>query len=337
MIPLFAAAPPLSGFPEFSSRDLEEVRHHIGALFTPHHLKVVGGGQRLDASVRAVQLGEISLVYDRHGADVHIDPEKLGDFFLLQLPISGTARVRVDGQERGYAPGQACLISPSVGVEMFFPRNCEHINARIEQRAFHAWLEQTTQRSLTRDLVFEPFVDLDTGQGAGLASLLRYILATCENNHALLLRPQVQRQISHLLMNTLAFSIENNYKEALTHDGAARLPYPIKRARSFIHENLKTAITPMDIAAFARVSVRSVFAGFRTYLGTSPMSYLRDLRLQAVHELLSRHAAGRISITDVAVDYGFFHFGHFAASYRAKFGELPSETLKRTLLESTAR
>jgi AraC-like DNA-binding protein len=34
-------------------------------------------------------------------------------------------------------------------------------------------------------------------------------------------------------------------------------------------------------------------------------------------------------VTAVALRWGFGHLGQFAADYRARFGELPSETLRR--------
>jgi transcriptional regulator GlxA family with amidase domain len=34
-------------------------------------------------------------------------------------------------------------------------------------------------------------------------------------------------------------------------------------------------------------------------------------------------------VSSIALDWGFWHFGEFSRAYRACFGELPSETLRR--------
>ena len=56
------------------------------------------------------------------------------------------------------------------------------------------------------------------------------------------------------------------------------------------------------------------------------MVYLKALRLNGVRKALSAAERDRMRIIDVAMDWGFEHMGHFAADYRAMFGERPSET-----------
>lgn len=41
-------------------------------------------------------------------------------------------------------------------------------------------------------------------------------------------------------------------------------------------------------------------------------------------------AAPGETVTSAATECGFFHLGHFSMSYRRHFGELPSETLRRS-------
>jgi len=57
------------------------------------------------------------------------------------------------------------------------------------------------------------------------------------------------------------------------------------------------------------------------------MEYVKQVRLaKAREEMLATQGAK--SVTSIAMEWGFNHLGHFARDYRARFGELPSQTLR---------
>jgi AraC family transcriptional regulator, ethanolamine operon transcriptional activator len=57
---------------------------------------------------------------------------------------------------------------------------------------------------------------------------------------------------------------------------------------------------------------------------------VKSVRLTAARRALQDPSA-TTSVTDVALQRGFFHLGRFAHDYRELFGESPSETLRRAL------
>lgn len=77
------------------------------------------------------------------------------------------------------------------------------------------------------------------------------------------------------------------------------------------------------------MSLRSFYVLFDRHLGTTPKQYVRQRKLERVHECLSDSSCSVRSVTELAMDYGFMHLGRFSESYRQRFGELPSETLRR--------
>jgi AraC-like DNA-binding protein len=109
------------------------------------------------------------------------------------------------------------------------------------------------------------------------------------------------------------------------------LPASTRQARDFIHARIAELPTVADIAGACGVGVRALARGFEKHLGTSPLQYMLELRLQGVREdlLASRHGS---TVTEVALHWGFTHLGIFAARYRESFGELPSETLRKAHL-----
>jgi AraC family transcriptional regulator, ethanolamine operon transcriptional activator len=75
------------------------------------------------------------------------------------------------------------------------------------------------------------------------------------------------------------------------------------------------------------VSERELRRAFAAAYGVSPARFLRLRRLHLARSRLRDGPAG--TVTDVAVDLGFFDLGRFAGDYRLLFGEFPSATLKR--------
>jgi TolB-like protein/Tfp pilus assembly protein PilF len=120
-------------------------------------------------------------------------------------------------------------------------------------------------------------------------------------------------------------------------DAASRGPVPhdVKKAVDFIRESAGRPISLSDLAAHCGVPARSLHKHFRNFLGLSPISFWRRVRLAAARaELLD--GADDISVTDVAARAGFNHFGRFAQQYRRAFGEAPSATLRRNRLTNRA-
>jgi adenylate cyclase len=64
-------------------------------------------------------------------------------------------------------------------------------------------------------------------------------------------------------------------------------------------------------------------------MAASPLEYWRRFRLAAAREELLK-GLDDTSITEVAIRFGFSHFGRFSQQYRRCFGETPSTTLRRS-------
>jgi PAS domain S-box-containing protein len=95
----------------------------------------------------------------------------------------------------------------------------------------------------------------------------------------------------------------------------------------FIEENWDKKFKVEDIANRFGISSRKVFRHFASR-GTTLMDHVKDMRLQRVRQKLVVPAPDT-TVTGVSLACGFNNLGHFARDYRRKFGELPSETLRR--------
>lgn len=109
---------------------------------------------------------------------------------------------------------------------------------------------------------------------------------------------------------------------------AVALPRDVARALEWARAHLEQPIKLERLARIAGVPPRTLETHFMRFLGTTPLAWVRQARLDhARRTLLS--SEGQASVSEVAVRCGFSQLGRFAATYRGRFGELPSETLRR--------
>lgn len=108
-------------------------------------------------------------------------------------------------------------------------------------------------------------------------------------------------------------------------------PAVIRRAVEVIETHADNpTLDATTIAAASGVGVRALQIGFRRHRQTTPMAYLRRVRLARAHEDLRRADPSRgETVAEIATRWGFVSPSHFAAQYRDAYGLRPSETLRR--------
>ncbi len=115
--------------------------------------------------------------------------------------------------------------------------------------------------------------------------------------------------------------------------GPGGLPRPVRRpdlveqGRDFMIANLQMDLTADEMAQSLGVSYRVLNFAFQDAVGVSPYQYLLTEKLHAVRRKLK---ASDVSITEACLSYGFSTPSRFARQYQRLFGELPSETRKKT-------
>lgn len=88
---------------------------------------------------------------------------------------------------------------------------------------------------------------------------------------------------------------------------------------------------PVSVSAVCdvlSVGERTLERAFQEHLGINLRAYERERRLRGAHGLILTEG-DRLSITDIAMNFSFWHLGRFAGAYAALFGCSPSETRRR--------
>ncbi len=103
----------------------------------------------------------------------------------------------------------------------------------------------------------------------------------------------------------------------------------LQEARDFIKSSAHGPIRLEDVSAALGMSARGVEVLFRSSMGLGPTAYIRHQRLHGARRALFTVKPAPGVIKETALQWGFWHMGHFSREYRGLFGESPSETLAR--------
>jgi len=319
----------------FSSSDPRQVTRDVARVFKPHSLRVRGSDSGLRAQMSTIRRGNFSVSRLEYGADVEIDPDRLDDFFLVQIPVAGSADIACGGVRFESTPRAASLVSPTLPLRMLWRAGNAQICVRFERAFVEQHCASHLGHALGAPLSFDPNLALE---GPSARYFLK-LLALCIDELTLardddgrihpLMFDRVGDQFAASLLSALLYGQTHSFSDELLRPAGRVAPHCVRRAEEYIHERYREHVTVERLAEVAGVSARTLFAGFREFRNTTPMAYLKDLRLdKARQSLLAGGAADVAQVTNIALDCGFSHLSRFAASYRSRFGETPSKTAR---------
>jgi AraC-like DNA-binding protein len=144
-------------------------------------------------------------------------------------------------------------------------------------------------------------------------------------------RAAAQVEMIETLLATLGSSTD--FQPSLADQTHRSQSVIVKAAEDYAMSHADDRIYVGDLCRAAGTSERALEYAFKNVMGLTPVSYLTRLRLHRVRRALLAATHGTATVSALALDCGFWHFGDFSRAYKDCFGELPSETLRRTPAE----
>jgi AraC-like DNA-binding protein len=309
----------------FGSRDTDEVRaflHSKEFQFDVSHRR----SRQLDLRVNGIYLPSLYIGYIQYGAPAEVRTRPARDDYWLQLPIQDHIEVTVARERIACGPDRAAVSSPTRGLVIKTAGRGARINISLNGAALTRQLTALLGEAPAAPLEFLPSMDVTAGYGRGLAQYVRLAVTDFERAGLMPWDRMTTSSFEQFMMCKLLLSHPNNHTRALQIRERSPAPRDLRRAIDYIEANLDAPITIADIAEASRIAGRTLFQYFRDFRGTSPMRYLRDARFERARDALRRAQPGD-SVSQLAMRWGFSHFGRFAIEYRKRFGESPSDTL----------
>jgi AraC-like DNA-binding protein len=164
-------------------------------------------------------------------------------------------------------------------------------------------------------------------QFARLRRLHRAAVSLAESSSPVLRNPAAARHLEHDL--TLAMiSCLTEGRERRFHRAWHRRRHIMDRFEQWVEAHSDEPAHLLEVCADLDISARSLSLLCREQLGMSPIRYLWLRRMNLARRAL-RGADASMTVTKIAMNFGFSHLGRFSVAYRSLFGELPSVALAR--------
>ncbi len=128
----------LDAYPLSRSRSAAEARDRVGQALSPHRLDVRAGERDFEARHNQIRLKQVAINVLSYGAEVEIDPGERGDFYLMQLPLQGRARLSCNGQEAWVDPQVMSVLHPRAHTRMLWSGDCAMILLQVPSQVLQS-------------------------------------------------------------------------------------------------------------------------------------------------------------------------------------------------------
>jgi AraC-like DNA-binding protein len=321
----------LQGHEILCTREVAEAVSAVSALLGNASLRIHPDDRdEFQVTLNAARFLDVTMAYLDFRAPTRLVIERGADIFAVHVTTHDSATVAIDGEERELSAFSGLIANPGDRHTIQLAADCPQLIIRIEREAVERQLTRMLGRSLDRPVMFERTADLVTDEAVRWHSALQLLSSEVISRRSLIQQGVGAGPLEELMISTLLYIQPSNYHDGVRNPDPTSGRSAVRRALEYIDEHLAEPMTMDDLARHACVSVRSIQSGFREDLGTTPIAYLRDRRLDKVREMLMDAVpADGLTVARSAARWGFSNAGSFAVRYRERFGETPSQTLRR--------
>ncbi|WP_405412399.1 AraC family transcriptional regulator [Streptomyces decoyicus] len=281
-----------------------------------------------DHELRGVAAHDFAVGYFASPLDVRVASAEGRRSYFVNIGVSGTIAAARGSVRATLDKSTAGVVNPGDSQELrpVRARGTRFLGLRIDAALVDQEFSALTGHPPLSPIRFDFALDLATSKGRAVRLLVRSLLEQLDSGDPLFQRSDVQRSQLRSIVTALLLAQPHSHTAELRDGPPPGHPRAVRAALAFIEANLTEHISLSDIAQAAHCSPRTISSTFRNGLGLSPLSYVRNLRLDRIREDI---LASTDPVGTIAYRWGVSHLGRFASTYRDRFAELPSDTAAR--------
>lgn len=330
MIPTMRQLHALDNFLIFNSNDYQTIKEKISQYLCPHRFDVVSH-QPLNTRLNGFLFGTSALYDLKYSAPVEITIDAQSEYYLFRLTLEGECLVQEGQQCMVQSLGIMTVSNPLTPSRIVTNQYCRNIILKLSKPVVETQLFKMLGYSIQESLAFENGLSCTAEGTDAIIQTLSYL---CHAHDHIENWNTISHSFEQYLIELILLKLPNNYSRQLKLQQPVLLPSYMKRAKQYIAVHLQENITLTELGEYSGVSVRTLQKGFSAYIGQTPVEYIRDLRIQQVHQALS-NAQLNDTVTEILLKNGINSFGHFSAQYKKCYGHPPSQTLKLAIKQKT--
>jgi AraC-like DNA-binding protein len=312
------------------TRDLDEAALELGSTAIPYVSELLPGSPPFSTQIRSAQGELVRVSWVVTTGALRVKAMLPADAFAIVLDLrSGVGLHRAVGESVVVNSEFSFVQSPLQSVEVLTTTDFDALFLRLARAGVVRELQKMLGREIQAEVVFSAGFRMQSTAGETLRELagsLCRILGAMDDRKAQQSLPV--RTLEASVISLLLQAQPHNYTRLLNRQSGA-VDWQLRVADEYIRANAHLPLTLGDICQAAGVNARTLQYSFRKKRGCSPMHFLREVRMQEVRAgLLQPHE--NATVTSEAARWGFVHFGRFSREYQLVFGELPSQTLRRS-------
>lgn len=325
---------PLEGPPVIETDDRDEALVFAEGAFGSMKPKYFGHRDAFWFMMKASQLVDTQLISHEQNivGGAKFDIETNANDFSLQIPVCGGTTLSLGRKTIDLATDKMAAI---LGADQraqwrdpdgYYAANSYNLDRRLVNRRFRI----LTGLDAGKDIEFDGCIDLSGPSGQEFLKLARMPFGAGGSTSAMFSHPSTAVLFEELLVNLLLTVFPHSRSADMRGSIPLTSVSTVKKCEEYLEAHAEEVVTIGAIAEAIGVSVRSLQRTFQKNTGTTPMRRLKEIRLDRARERLLGGNPEQ-GVTQIALQCGFSHLGAFSADYKARFGESPSDTLRKSL------
>lgn len=217
------------------------------------------------------------------------------------------------------------------GQEFMFhmPMGMDILALSFDEQLFEEELARTRYADETATLLKQPVIRVPSQRFAECRRRVMAMFSDALCNEAFRHQGSHECELEQALLDEiLGLLVDPACNKAQRH-GSSTHSFIVEKCHRLTVSNQVTPLGVIELSEHLHVNRGTVQNSFRRIAETTPLKYLRSIRLNGVRRELMATTVAELSVGDAAARWGFFHLSHFAADYQQLFAELPSQTKRQ--------